>query len=138
MSRNDDQFAADYTYDNNNSAGVVTSTNMKNASLSEMKKLHTKYDLNKNQCKTSKDFMKRVMYSVPLNKLYKIMASCQFSDDADFCPVLVKIVDKTILQTNDGFEFLLQVWTKKGDMVFERPLNMPICNWNISGDKFIF
>ena len=66
--------------------------------------------------------MKMVSYSVPLNKLYRIMASCQFIEGSDFCPVLVEIKDKTIIQINNGATFLLQVWTKKGDMVFERPL----------------
>ena len=82
--------------------------------------------------------MKKVMYSVPLNKLYKIMASCQFNEDALYCPVLVEIVDETIQKVNDYRRYLVQVWTKKGDMIFEKPLNLPICNWNISGDKFIF
>jgi len=30
------------------------------------------------------------------------------------------------------------VWTKKGEMAFERKLRQPISNWNISGDKLIF
>ena len=37
--------------------------------------------------------MNKVMYSVPLNKLYQVMASCQYNEDSEFCPVLVKIVD---------------------------------------------
>ena len=51
--------------------------------------------------------MKMVMYSVPLNKLYRIMASCQFNEGADFCPVLVEIVDKTIIKINNGTRYLL-------------------------------
>lgn len=82
--------------------------------------------------------MKNVMYSVPLNKLYKMMASCQYTEGASFCPVLIQIVDETILQIHNGVKYLLQVWTKKGDMVFEKPLQQPVCNWNISEDKFIF
>ena len=37
--------------------------------------------------------MKMCMYSVPLDSLYKILASCQYRQDAEFCPVLVQIVD---------------------------------------------
>lgn len=91
-----------------------------------------------NQCSNSKDFMKKVMYSVPLNKLYEVLASCQFNENADFCPVLVKIVDYKILEINENFPYLLQVWTKFGQMVFERSLHQPVSNWNISHDRFIF
>ena len=58
--------------------------------------------------------MKGVMYSVPLNKLYKVVASCNFNENAPFCPVLVQIMDSKIKQINDNLEFLLQVWNKKG------------------------
>ena len=56
--------------------------------------MHEKYNPADNQCKNSKDFMKKVMYYVPLDKLYKVIASCQYTENSDFCPVLVKIVDK--------------------------------------------
>lgn len=32
----------------------------------------------------------------------------------------------------------MQVWTKEGEMVFEKPMQKPPANWNISGDKFLF
>ena len=38
-----------------------------------MIKQHNENDLLTNQAKTSKDFMKKAMYSVPLEKLYKVM-----------------------------------------------------------------
>ena len=82
--------------------------------------------------------MQKVMYSVPLDKLYKVVASCQYNDNGEFCPVLCKIIDPTVLKNNKGMEYLLQVWSSRGDMVFEKPLREPISNWNISGDKFLF
>ena len=42
--------------------------------------------------------MQKVMYQVPLDKLYQIVASCQFNDYEDFCPVLIKIIDPNILR----------------------------------------
>ena len=78
------------------------------------------------------------MYSVPLDKLYEVMASCQFSENSDFCPVLLKIKDEKVLLKNDFKPYLVQVWTKNGVMVFERSMEKPISNWNISHDKFIF
>lgn len=55
--------------------------------------------------------MRKVVYQVPLNKLYKIVASCLYEEGAQFCPVLVKIMDSEILKLSGGKEFLLQVWT---------------------------
>ena len=78
------------------------------------------------------------MYSVPLNKLYKIMASCQYNENAEFCPVLIEVIDKKILEQDPEHPYLLQVWSNRGDMLFERGLKKPISNWNISRDKFIF
>ena len=82
--------------------------------------------------------MKEVMFKVPLNKLYKLIASCYYNEFGNFCPVLVKIVDDKVLEENRGKEFLLQVWDRQGEMVFERPLKKPVVNWNISDDIFIF
>ena len=56
--------------------------------------------------------MKGVMYQVPLNKLYKVVASCNYNENGRFCPVLVKIMDQKIKEINKGFTFLLQVWNK--------------------------
>ena len=52
--------------------------------------------------------------------------------------MLVKIIDKTILLKNSNLPYLLQVWTIKGEMVFERSLSKPISNWNITSDYFVF
>ena len=94
--------------------------------------------LKNKQYKTAKDFMKGVMYQVPLNRLYKVLASCNYNEAGNFCPVLVEIIDQKILMINKGMPFLLQVWNRFGTMVFEKPLKKPIVNWNISDDKFIF
>ena len=82
--------------------------------------------------------MRNVMNQAPIKKLYKVIASCNYNENADFCPVLVEIIDDKILENNDGQPFLLQVWTKKGEMVFEMSFDHPVCNWNISNNKFVF
>ena len=66
--------------------------------------------------------MDKVMFSVPLNKLYKVIGSCNYNEDAEFCPVLVEIIDEKIQRLNKNLKFLLQVWNGNGDMVFEKPL----------------
>ena len=68
---------------------------------------HRTWRLEENQFSSAKEYMRKVMYQVPLNKLYKVIASCQYEEGADFCPVLVKIVDKYILEKNDMHPFLL-------------------------------
>ena len=78
------------------------------------------------------------MYQVPLSRLYQIMASCQFDDSSKFCPVLLKINNDEIKANNGGCAFLLQVWTIKGEMIYEKSLYKPISNWNISEDRLLF
>jgi len=82
--------------------------------------------------------MKKVMYSVPLDKLYRIISSCEYNEKGVFCPVIVEIIDEEILKLNDGYKYLLQVWSSKGEMVFEKSMRKPCSNYNISGDKFVF
>ena len=75
---------------------------------------------------------------MPLNELYVIMASCNYFDNQVFCPVLIRMVDPTILELNFPNQYLLQVWSNKGEMVFERAMVKPVVNWNIVEDKFLF
>ena len=82
--------------------------------------------------------MKGVMYEVPLRKLYQPIASCQFNSDGKFCPVLVKINDETIKKNNGGLAYLIQIWTLKGELVYEKPLKKPVANWNMSDNHFMF
>ena len=82
--------------------------------------------------------MDKIAYHVPLDKLYEIIASCLFEEGVKFCPVLIKINDEEIKQQSGGKTFLLQVWTETGEMVFERPMETPLTNWNIAEDKLIF
>ena len=82
--------------------------------------------------------MDKIAYHVPLDKLYEIIASCLFEEGVKFCPVLIKINDEEIKKQSGGKTFLLQVWTEAGEMVFERPMETPLTNWNIAGDKLIF
>ena len=47
-------------------------------------------------------------------------------------------MDPEVLRLNGNKEYLLQVWTRKGEMIFEKPLAKPVHNWNISDNKFTF
>ena len=110
------------------------------APLAHILEQHRKNSLenSENQFRSASEFMEKVQYRVPLHHLYEVVASCVYTEGADFCPILVKIVDKTILEVNKGMRYLVQVWNSNGDLVFEKPLSKPVCNWNISNNKFIF
>lgn len=58
--------------------------------------------------------MKQVSYQVPLNSLYRVVASCMYEEDGNFCPVLIKIISPEIMKENKNKPYLLQVWTKSG------------------------
>ena len=70
----------------------------KSATLDEIKAAHERFDLKSNQFESSKQFMKEVMFKVPLNKLYSVMASCLYNEENMFCPVLLRINDAKILE----------------------------------------
>ena len=52
--------------------------------------------------------------------------------------MLVKIIDKYILEENEDHPFLLQVWSIKGEMIYEKRMAKPPENWNINGNKLIY
>ena len=60
-----------------------------------------------NQCSSAKEFMEKVKYSFDLTNLYKVEASCQYTESMDFCPVLVKIMDEDIKKLNNNYNYLL-------------------------------
>lgn len=45
-------------------------------------------------------------------------------EGSDFCPILIQIVDEKVLKLGNSpqYPYLLQVWTIKGEMIFEKPL----------------
>ena len=102
------------------------------------RELHDANNLASHQFKKSKAMMRDIEFTVPIDELYKVVASCNYNINNYYCPVLVKIVDPVILSRNMSMPYLLQVWNRLGEMIFERPLKQPISNWNISGDKFMF
>ena len=53
--------------------------------------------------------MKKVSYQVPLNSLYKVVSSCMYEEDGNFCPVLTYFfIFSTTAQWSDLIKWL--VW----------------------------
>ena len=82
--------------DDNADPAELAKTRIQNASQEKIRAAHENNRLENNPIKSAKEFMANVMYSVPLSKLYQVVASCQYNEGADFCPVLVKIKDEFI------------------------------------------
>lgn len=76
---------------------------------SKIPEIHETWSLEneKNQFSNSRKFLKEVMFKVPLDKLYELVASCQYKEESDFCPVLVRVVDKNVRLYNEGKMYLL-------------------------------
>ena len=77
--------------------------------------------------------------TIRLDNLYKVVASCNYNHVSLYCAVLIEIKDVKAKKRN-GVEkpYLLQVWNKKGMMLFERALRQPVANWNMANDVLMF
>ena len=80
---------------------------LQGAMLPEMMTAHEDNSLENCQFRSTSEFMNKVRYQVPLNELYEVQASCNYDEDGSFCPVLVKIIDETILRNNKMLPYLL-------------------------------
>ncbi|CDW71887.1 wd-40 repeat protein [Stylonychia lemnae] len=76
--------------------------------------------LSGNTCNSS-TFLREISYQVNLTELYKVIGSCYLNAQMEFCPVLVQI-NHTLLKKEYGAEYLLQVWDRQGQKVYQRPL----------------
>ena len=92
----------------------------------------------KSQPKTVKEYMAKIFYTVKISQLYEVVDSCVYDMKSVFCPVLLRIKNEKIKQENGGLEYLLQVWSNRGMLVYEKQLSKRPSDWNISTDKFVF
>ena len=94
--------------------------------------------MNESQPESAKEYLEKVRFRVEVSELYKVIDSCVYDPNNVFCPVLVEIMNDEIIKENDGKKYLLQVWSNQGEMIYERQMDSPVTNWNISTDKFLF
>eukprot|EP00347_Sterkiella_histriomuscorum_P004764 403359199 len=87
---------------------------------------------------TADEYFKDITYSVDLTKLYKVLGSCSYSDDMQYCPVLLEIGEERIRQSFNNCPYLIQVWDQKQNKIFELPLHQKIKQWQICYNYFLF
>ena len=68
---------------------------------------------------TAKDYLERVEFKIPLQKLYEVVASCHHVEGSDYCGLLLRIKDEKILEINreengEELPYLLQIWKQGG------------------------
>ena len=68
---------------------------------------HQKNNIENTDIKSAKEFMQKIQSKVPLKGLYKVLASCNYNENSLYCPVIIEIKDKTILENNNMHPFLL-------------------------------
>ena len=64
--------------------------------------------------------MKQIIYTVKISQLYEVVDSCVYDMNSVFCPVLLRIKNEKIKEQNNGFEFLLQIWSNRGALIYEK------------------
>ena len=64
-------------------------------------------------------------------ELYTIKSTCYYEENSKYCPVLVGIVGQ-LQKQYDGAKFLLQVWDKENNKVYEKLLRRMISRTNFS------
>lgn len=95
--------------------------------------------LEKTQFDTTEEYIHKLRFSIPLDKLYTVYDSCMYNTTSVFCPVLVQIGEKLLkAQREVGHPFLLQVWTNEGKLIFERALAEPLHAWNMHENRLVF
>lgn len=79
--------------------------------------------------------------------LYEIVDSCNYNTTEEFCPIILKLGKdlKTKVYNQDVAQsvfnikdYLLQVWSKTGQLIYERPMDKPVSAWNVHRDKIVF
>jgi hypothetical protein len=81
-----------------------------------------------------------VSHQIPISDLYKLEKSWSNSEENIFCAVQIKIAD-TELQTRfipRSGRYLLQVWTKTGQLIYSKILEKQVHTCNINGNYLVF
>ncbi|CDW84531.1 wd-40 repeat protein [Stylonychia lemnae] len=81
------------------------------------------------QC-TPKQFLKNIQYNVEVSNLIKIVKTCFYHENMNFCPIIVQIQDPQIMKVL-GNSMYLMVYNRQGKLVYQRSLKYDLVSWNI-------
>ena len=73
---------------------------------------------------SSEDFYKSVVKNVPLNKLYRVVRSSYFDEEAQHAPIVSEIVDVELKEMLGG-KFLLEAWFED-KLLYRKPLEKDV------------
>ena len=103
---------------------MVHTSTLDNSTLNhrDCAQFHKENRLETNQAQNSVEFKDQIKYELPLDDIYEVKCSCLYDDAEKYCPVIVKIKDESLIKMNGKLPFLLQIWNRKGELIFERSL----------------
>ena len=82
---------------------------------------------------TSDQFLNHLTQDVPLHQLKKVIKSCYFDENMNFCGIMSEVVDHT-LREHLGGHYLFEVWAD-GNLLYQRPLTCKVRAWGASRHK---
>ena len=76
-------------------------------------------------------------FNIDTSQLYVLEKSCMQNQANPFCPVLLRITNETLAKRYGG-QYLIQVWNRQKELIFQRVRTQPITSWNLTGKYFVF
>ena len=91
------------------------------------KQMRKDFSAAKFETEDSKKYLKQMTFDVPLDNLYSLVDTCHSNRFCEFAPVVFKVECQNFIEAyctvnNQKYDYLLQVWTKFGQLYFERKL----------------
>ena len=79
-----------------------------------------------------REYREDVSLVVPLDEVMKIEKHCFDNNNFSICPILIKIQSPDVKEIYGDKNYLLQIWKKNGERIYQKALKKPVRVWNIS------
>ncbi|CDW75601.1 wd-40 repeat protein [Stylonychia lemnae] len=99
---------------------------------------HSWLDFNNPQNFTCDNYFEDVSNEVPLTELYKIVDTCYANDNGQFITILLSVENEHLRVGYEGCKYVLQVWNKLKQRVYQQPLKERLKSWNSNNKYVIF
>jgi len=84
------------------------------------------------------DFLNAVKKDIPLTELYTVVKTCSTNEKNNLVAVLKQIGDKLAREAFIGFKYLLEIWNRKGELIYQRQLKHQVRSWSLSSFQNTF